>query len=520
MQARSVTRLLCNPLFIILVISLSLFYVMRVSVPKSPSAQAWIEKQQHKLQSTGIDAVQGALKSNPLSPSNHIYSKQHPVAVLHREASGLFKEMVARQSKTLKGAVLEYQRRYGRSPPPGFDKWFEYAKKHNSVIIDEFDTIVEDLEPFWNIEPSRIRTMIDEVARREDIRVWNMSTYHGAFDVPKDNWMGNRVSEMLADIAADLPDMELIMNPLDEPRIILNNDPRAAEGAVSFTEQNQVPGWEVQTKPCESHKPSKKSLRNPLINSHGLSFVGNIHHAMDICQNPAYEHLHGFFAAPPTLIYTHKPLPMFSQAKPSTFSDILYPSSWYWDHTDHDIAKRDLDWESKRNNLYWAGSTTGSYARKDYDTKALGHRQRFVALAKQLVRGGRGEAQATFLTESKPGVWKPYSSREILSQLYDVKFTKVVQCDEPACTKEKAYFGVGEKLDDSAQAYRSRFVMDLDGNSFSGRFYNLLASRSAVLKQTIFKEWHDERLVPWFHYIPVSVGMDELPEVMRYLALT
>jgi hypothetical protein len=38
-----------------------------------------------------------------------------------------------------------------------------------------------------------------------------------------------------------------------------------------------------------------------------------------------------------------------------------------------------------------------------------------------------------------------------------------------------------------------------------------------VLKQTILREWHDERLIPWVHYIPVSLSMDELPEIMRYL---
>ena len=47
--------------------------------------------------------------------------------------------------------------------------------------------------------------------------------------------------------------------------------------------------------------------------------------------------------------------------------------------------------------------------------------------------------------------------------------------------------------------------------------YRLLKSRSAVIKQTIFKEWHDGHLVPWVHYIPLSMDADELPEMMRFL---
>jgi len=72
-------------------------------------------------------------------------------------------------------------------------------------------------------------------------------------------------------------------------------------------------------------------------------------------------------------------------------------------------------------------------------------------------------------------------------------------------------------LDPLAAAYGAKYVLDLDGNAFSGRFYRLLWSRSAVVKQTVLREWHDGRLVPWLHFIPLSPGADELAEVIRYL---
>jgi len=40
------------------------------------------------------------------------------------------------------------------------------------------------------------------------------------------------------------------------------------------------------------------------------------------------------------------------------------------------------------------------------------------------------------------------------------------------------------------------------------------------VKQTIMKEWHDHRLMPWVHYVPVSTGYSELPELARFLATT
>ena len=36
----------------------------------------------------------------------------------------------------------------------------------------------------------------------------------------------------------------------------------------------------------------------------------------------------------------------------------------------------------------------------------------------------------------------------------------------------------------------------------------------------MFQEWHDDRLIPWIHYVPISLKMTELPETLRFLAQT
>ncbi|KAI9873480.1 MAG: F-actin-capping protein subunit beta, partial [Watsoniomyces obsoletus] len=96
------------------------------------------------------------------------------------------------------------------------------------------------------------------------------------------------------------------------------------------------------------------------------------------------------------------------------------------------------------------------------------------------------------------------------------------QCDLVACEAEKAAFGVGneEIKDPPNAAFAHKFVLDLDGNSFSGRYYRLLQSKSVVLKQTLFEEWHDDRIIPWLHFVPVSTSFAELPELMRFMATT
>ncbi|EUC27647.1 glycosyltransferase family 90 protein, partial [Bipolaris zeicola 26-R-13] len=171
--------------------------------------------------------------------------------------------------------------------------------------------------------------------------------------------------------------------------------------------------------------------------------------------------------------------------------------------------KKDPAWDEKARKLYWAGSTTGSYSWNG--TWRHAHRQRFVKLVQTL-----NGTNYTYLRELKSGYWVSYQTIEDHGSLFDVKFTDVIQCDVLDCEEQNQFFTIS-KREAHSQQFSAQFAFDTDGNSFSGRFYTLLQSRSVVLKQSVFREWHDERLVPWVHFIPVSLSMNEIPEVMRYM---
>ena len=79
------------------------------------------------------------------------------------EAEETFKRMLSRQSTTLKKAVAEYKRRYGRNPPKGFDQWWDFARKNNVKIVDDYDAVVEDLAPFWDMSGEEFRARVDVV---------------------------------------------------------------------------------------------------------------------------------------------------------------------------------------------------------------------------------------------------------------------------------------------------------------------------------------------------------------------
>lgn len=81
-----------------------------------------------------------------------------------QEAEEKFRELLEKQSKTLKQAVAEYKKRYGRDPPAGFDKWWEFAVENGVRLVDEFDGLVEDLEPFWSLTGEEFRERAAEVS--------------------------------------------------------------------------------------------------------------------------------------------------------------------------------------------------------------------------------------------------------------------------------------------------------------------------------------------------------------------
>ncbi len=100
----------------------------------------------------------------------------------------------------------------------------------------------------------------------------------------------------------------------------------------------------------------------------------------------------------------------------------------------------------------------------------------------------------------------------------DVRFTDLF-CDVPSedgsCWYLSSEFGVGEKMP-LAQQYQSKFLPDIDGNSFSGRYRSFLLSNSVPIKATLYREWHDSRLVAWKHFVPMNNRFTDYYSILAY----
>lgn len=76
-----------------------------------------------------------------------------------READKAWKMYDEERSKTFGETITKYRTKYGRHPPPGFKDWYRFARGRNVYNIDDFGQIMDDLRPFWGLEPAIIRTL-------------------------------------------------------------------------------------------------------------------------------------------------------------------------------------------------------------------------------------------------------------------------------------------------------------------------------------------------------------------------
>ncbi len=140
----------------------------------------------------------------------------HPVEALRKFYSAKFDAILAGQSTTLEAANAEYERRYHRKPPNGFDKWFEYARNRQSPIIDEFDNINASLEPWWRYSGAELCSNLDAAWHTDGSHLSSFRIADSEFDTDSSGWVGEQIVSALGS-AADFPNVQIAINELDEP---------------------------------------------------------------------------------------------------------------------------------------------------------------------------------------------------------------------------------------------------------------------------------------------------------------
>ncbi|KAK5167698.1 uncharacterized protein LTR77_007397 [Saxophila tyrrhenica] len=553
---------------------------------------------QEWLPSVSADATQQRVGSHTWQKSQEPgplveIDDMHPIRELIRDADQRLEEYDYDRSKTFKETVEKYRRMYGRHPPPGFKEWYKFARRKHVHSIDDFAQIHDDLRPFWSIPPTEIRHY---AAHSSDDPAHGLATIHlrgGQVFQETWGWRSETFIKMLKTVSRWLPDMDIPVNRMDQPRVVVpwedmqsmlaeEEKGRTLETAgvnSAFTESMEglwhpnpripEPAWINRWNPfiyLKDHRndisdphppygwfpyankqfmdlaakacPPNSYARNADSAEHQNSaersykhregyFITNFNLSSDLCTvGPTISNLHGMLYASTSMLATHKLVPVFSESKTNVNNDILFPANMYFKSDPRYVYddEQDIDWDDKNDMMPWRGVTSGgtAYASDPGGWKNM-HRQRLVMLTNSTalfanndqveIRTALPEHFTPQTTYEQANFTNP-ALADFADAHTDVGFTGKLAC-VPNCSFYDDTFAMMKKTS-FAETFKSKYLIDVDGHSFSGRWRAFLQSRSLGLKATIFREWHDSRLFAWRHFVPLSNEFNELYSLLTY----
>ncbi|KAH8599873.1 glycosyltransferase family 90 protein [Bisporella sp. PMI_857] len=497
-------------------------------------------------------------QDNPNADTLADINDKHPIVDLMRRADKLFTEYDDSRSTTFKQTVAKYKRQYGRNPPPGFRDWYRFARDKGVHNVDDFQQIMDDLRPFWGIEPSLIRSLAAHMSADEGAGVSGIHIRKGKiWKLTNANWRAETFQKMIASFVSKLPDMDIALNRLDQPRLVVPwNDMQAllakelgsrrilpqapaewSRNMTGFLKENDShenapdPKWfnapgEQYMKiakdacPPESHardNTSTSSSAEALYKIPEGGFISNFNRSSDLCTvGPEIESKHGFLFASSTVTASKSLVPIFGECKVNVNNDILFPANMYYandDRYEYDPTY-DYAWDDKLDSVIWRGVTSGGTNTAE-NWKDM-HRQRFVLITNSTVMADK-EVRIMSQNPRNPGSYDNFdhfNPSKFAKDHTDVGFTEGFAC-VPDCSFYDDVWTYKNKTSLSQQ-FQSKFLVDVDGHSFSGRWHAFLKSKSLGIKSTIFREWHDSRLFAWRHFVPMDNRYDELYSILTY----
>lgn len=266
--------------------------------------------------------------------------------------------------------------------------------------------------------------------------------------------------------------------------------------------------------------PNKKSPCHYCRAPHTLGgFISNWTLSGSLCHQPDLANLHGFHLSPSAFKSTHTLFPIFSQSKVPTFNDIIFPSPWnYRDKVVHDNSK-DMPFAAKQDTAFWRGATSEGFSLGG--TWQGMQRQRFV----HLTSSTSNDTRIPILFPSLQGQSQNHNHNQNENQHkfhplplshvkaatnFDVSFVGgPTRCDSIDSLSQTREFKFADSID-FQEHWQYKYLFDLDGAGFSGRFLPFIRSNSLVFRAATFRQWFDERLFAFRHFVPVDARLSDV----------
>lgn len=429
-----------------------------------------------------------------------------------------------------------------------------FARKKNVHNVDDFQQITGDLRPFWAIPPAEIRQMAAQLQSSDGIDGVQIRNKNVVYS-PTEGWRIETLRKSIKRIARYMPDMDIALNIMDQPRVMVSfedtqeylrtealtrNLPIDVQDRFtpgmdylfkkgSSNQDGVDPSWfSIAGKPymdfareaCSPDSPARNDNftaedADKLYKSPTGGFVTNFTASSDLCTvGPVLGDQHGFLFSASSNLITRKLIPVFSECKVSVNNDILFPANMYFLNDKRYVynPRYDYAWEDKADTLLWRGVTSGGVQLADNWHHM--HRQRFVHITNSTEMRSETVSILSETSMERHHENSSFQPTKFSMDHFDVGFTEASGCipncsfyDNALTYKEPAPF---------SQQFKSKYLVDIDGHSFSGRWRAFQLSKSLGIKATIFREWHDSRLFAWRHFVPMDNRYNDLYGLMTY----
>lgn len=283
-------------------------------------------------------------------------------------------------------------------------------------------------------------------------------------------------------------------------------------------------------------------------------YVANYSIARNPCHNPNLRTLHGFLINPNSQdVYTEL-VPIFAAANVVgvTNNILIPPPTHFGKKLGYAALENVVPWKQKKDAIVWRGTATGGNHTKDNWWGF--HRHRLIQLLngtaqtrveQELAASGINgpsiqELQIKYSSTFELGLHNfPFPLRKLypiaaqayaklgkwIGSLSDGGFVNMY-CSPSEfyesgiggtanCTHTDDYYSLVPRMNMS-EMFTYKYLPDVDGFSTSGRFMAFLKSLSLPIKSSIFTEWHDDRLIPWRHFVPMSAEYQEWWGLIQY----
>ncbi|KAF7309376.1 CAP10 domain-containing protein [Mycena indigotica] len=410
--------------------------------------------------------------------------------------------LAASSPQSVSAARSRYSLKTSRPPPKGFDAFYDFAKSRG-CLIDAYDGVYADFAPFREAEKrkpgwfkERIKAMAEKL-KGDSHGVTVLTIRDGAVHQPETQggYFDGDWERTITKFVHALPPMQVLINGRDEPRVVFDS------AELFSTDKHSLPSHVASlsdSNPFGNSPPSTEEFFKPKLACRPPRGSGGLKDVPFLLSASSAEFTTDFV---PVLSMTKLADSASGVASggqpdggPTCFADIVMPGefyyreSWWAGKFEH---PNNIPWEDKKDVLYWRGKSNGGHIR--HSNHKSFPRFRLIDLARQ------PEVKAKGLLDVRITEWHEWHCTD--------------NCDAESIKSEYNITGHKEPRED---AYKFKYLLDIDGNSFSGRYLGLLRSGGLVFKSTAFAEFFTPWLIPYEHFIPVRVDLSDLVEKVEW----